>query len=82
MGIDAPIPVSVKERDLNDVFSRIVNAAEHPHLSVPETELGRSQKRYRQLVNRALMCISVGAAATFVGLAAYRAYAARKNASS
>ncbi|KAL0459542.1 UNVERIFIED_CONTAM: Mitochondrial Rho GTPase 1 [Sesamum latifolium] len=58
MGIDAPIPVSVKERDLNDVFSRIVNAAEHPHLSVPETELGRSQKRYRQLVNRALMCIS------------------------
>ncbi|KAL8530646.1 hypothetical protein ACS0TY_007620 [Phlomoides rotata] len=82
MGIDTPIPISVKERDVNDVFSRIINAAEHPHLSVPETDIGRSQKRYRQLVNRALMCLSVGAAATFVGLAAYRAYAARKNTSS
>ncbi|KAL8530650.1 hypothetical protein ACS0TY_007620 [Phlomoides rotata] len=58
MGIDTPIPISVKERDVNDVFSRIINAAEHPHLSVPETDIGRSQKRYRQLVNRALMCLS------------------------
>ncbi|KAK4492532.1 hypothetical protein RD792_003344 [Penstemon davidsonii] len=82
MGIDAPIPVSLKERDLNNVFSRIVSAAEHPHLSVPETDFGRNQKRYRQLVSRALMCLSVGAATTFVGLAAYRAYAARKNTSS
>ncbi|KAG8389356.1 hypothetical protein BUALT_Bualt02G0220800 [Buddleja alternifolia] len=82
MGIDAPIPVSVKERDLNNVFSRIISAAEHPHLSVPETDIGRNQKRYRQLVNRSLICVSVGAAATFVGLAAYRAYAARKNTSS
>lgn len=58
MGIDTPIPISVKERDVNDVFSRIINAAEHPHLSVPETDIGRSQKRYRKLVNRALMCLS------------------------
>ncbi|KAH6818841.1 MIRO-related GTP-ase 1 [Perilla frutescens var. frutescens] len=81
MGIDAPIPVSVKERDINDVFSRIVNAAQRPHLNVPETDHGRSQKRYKKLVNRAFMCLSVGAAATFVGLVAYRAYAARKNTS-
>ncbi|GER24819.1 mitochondrial Rho GTPase [Striga asiatica] len=79
MGIDAPIPVSVKDKDLNGVFSRIVNAAEHPHLSIPETDVGRSQKRYRQLVTHTIMCLSVGAAATFVGLAVYRAYAARKN---
>lgn len=58
MGIDTPIPISVKERDVNNVFSRIINAAEHPHLSVPETDIGRSKKRYRQLVNRALMCLS------------------------
>ncbi|XP_057774247.1 mitochondrial Rho GTPase 3-like [Salvia miltiorrhiza] len=43
MGIDAPIPISVKERGINDVFSRIVNAAQQPHLNVPETD----QKRWR-----------------------------------
>ncbi|CAA0828110.1 Mitochondrial Rho GTPase 1 [Striga hermonthica] len=58
MGIDAPIPVSVKDKDLNDMFSRIVNAAEHPHLSIPETDVGRSQKRYRQLVTHTIMCLS------------------------
>ncbi|KAL6564345.1 Mitochondrial Rho GTPase 1 [Orobanche minor] len=82
MGIDAPFPVSAKDRDLNDVFSRIVSAAEHPHLSIPETDIGRCQKRNRQLVTHTITCLSVGAAATFVGLAAYRAYAARKNSSS
>ena len=58
MGIDAPIAISVKERDINDVFSRIVNAAQQPHLNVPETDQGRSQKRYKKLVNNALMCLS------------------------
>ncbi|MCD7465073.1 hypothetical protein HAX54_000499 [Datura stramonium] len=57
-GIDAPIHISVKERDLNSMFNRIVTAAEHPHLSVPETEVGRSQKQYRHLVNRFLMFTS------------------------
>ncbi|KAJ8543171.1 hypothetical protein K7X08_005694 [Anisodus acutangulus] len=81
-GIDAPIHISVKERDLNSVFNRIITAAEHPHLSVPETEVGRSQKRYRHLVNRFLMLTSVVAAVAVAGLAAYRSYAARKNTSS
>lgn len=58
MGIDAPIPVSVRERDMNDVFSRIVSAAQHPHLNIPETDHGRSQKRYKKLVNGALTCLS------------------------
>jgi len=81
IGIGAPIHLSVKERDLNSVFIRIVNAASHPHLSVPETEIGRTKKHYRQLVNRSLVLVSVGTAVAVVGLAAYRAYAARRNTS-
>ncbi|CAA0832098.1 Mitochondrial Rho GTPase 2 [Striga hermonthica] len=50
MGIDAPIHMSMKDRDKNDVFSRIINAAERPHLSIPDTDIGRRQKQYRQLV--------------------------------
>ncbi|KAL3517568.1 hypothetical protein ACH5RR_020157 [Cinchona calisaya] len=82
MGIDAPVHVSVKERDINNVFQRIVNVAEHPQLNVPETEVGRNEKLYRRLVNRSLMFVSVGAAVAVVGLAAYRTYAAKKNTSS
>ncbi|KAB2016202.1 hypothetical protein ES319_D08G079400v1 [Gossypium barbadense] len=79
LGMEAPIPVGVKLRDSKSVFSRIVSAAEHPHLSIPETEKGKKRKRYRRLVNSSLMFVSVGAAVAVVGLAAYRAYAARKN---
>ncbi|KAB1202211.1 Mitochondrial Rho GTPase 1 [Morella rubra] len=82
MGIEAPIPISVKLGDLNNVFRRIVSVAEHPHLSIPETEAGRSRKQYHRLINRSLVFFSVGAAVAIVGLAAYRVYAARKNASS
>lgn len=81
MGIEAPIPISAKMGDTNNVFRRIVNAAEHPHLSIPETEAGRSRKQYHRLINRSLMFVSVGAAVAIVGLAAYRVYAARKNTS-
>nr|XP_029122675.1 mitochondrial Rho GTPase 1 isoform X2 [Elaeis guineensis] len=81
MGIETPIPISIKLRDLNNVFHRIVTAAQHPHLSIPETEAGRNRKHYRRLVNRSLMFVSVGAAVAVVGLAAYRVYAARKNTS-
>ncbi|GMI65608.1 MIRO-related GTP-ase 1, embryo defective 2473 [Hibiscus trionum] len=81
MGIDAPIPISSKLSDFNNIFRRIVNAAEHPHLSIPETEAGRSRKQYHRLINRSLMFVSVGAAVAVVGFAAYRVYAARKNAS-
>ncbi|PSS26530.1 Mitochondrial Rho GTPase [Actinidia chinensis var. chinensis] len=81
MGIEAPIPLSTRLGDFNTVFRRIVSAAEHPHLSIPETEAGKSRKQYNQLINRSLMCVSVGAAVAVVGFAAYRVYAARKNAS-
>ncbi|RZC50327.1 hypothetical protein C5167_018753 [Papaver somniferum] len=72
MGIEAPIPVSMQLGDLSNVFRRIISAAEHPHLSIPETEARRNRKKqYRQFVNRSLMFVS--------GLAACRVYAARKN---
>ncbi|XP_008790947.2 mitochondrial Rho GTPase 1 [Phoenix dactylifera] len=79
MGIETPIPVSFKLRDFNNVFRRIITAAQHPHMSIPETEAGRNRKHYHRLVNRSLMLVSVGAAVAVVGLAAYRVYAARKN---
>ncbi|TXG65525.1 hypothetical protein EZV62_006800 [Acer yangbiense] len=82
MGIEAPIPISSRLGDFNNIFRRIVSAAEHPHLSIPETEAGKSRKQYHRLINRSLMVVSVGAAVAIVGLAAYRVYAARKNTSS
>lgn len=81
MGIEAPVPISAKLGDFNNVFRRIVSSAEHPHLSIPETEAGRTRKQYNRLVNRSLMFVSVGAAVAIVGLAAYRVYAARRNSS-
>ncbi|KAJ6806374.1 putative mitochondrial Rho GTPase 1 [Iris pallida] len=82
MGIETPIPVSMKLGDFNNVFSKIITAAQQPHRSLPETEAGKNRKQYRQLVNRSLMFVSVGAAVAVVGLAAYRVYASRKNTSS
>ncbi|XWS76413.1 hypothetical protein CRYUN_Cryun01aG0174000 [Craigia yunnanensis] len=79
LGMEAPIPVGVKLRDSKYVFSRIISAAEHPHMSIPDTEKGKKRKQYRQLVNSSLMFVSVGSAVAVVGLVAYRAYAARKN---
>lgn len=58
MGIEAPIPISSKLSDFNDIFRRIVNAAELPHLSIPETEARKSRKHYHRLINRSLMFVS------------------------
>ncbi|KAM6558640.1 hypothetical protein CsatA_027879 [Cannabis sativa] len=82
LGIEAPISVSVKSGFLNNIFTRIVDVAEKPHLNIPETENGRNRKYHQQLISRSLMCMSVGAAAAVFGLAIYRVYAARKNTSS
>ncbi|KAI3775860.1 hypothetical protein L1987_45616 [Smallanthus sonchifolius] len=74
MGLEARIPISTKLGDFNNIFKRIVRASEHPHLSIPETEAGKTRKQYHRLVNRSLMVVSVGAAVAIVGLAAYRIY--------
>lgn len=58
MGIDAPIPISTKLGDFNNVFRRITNAAMQPHLNVPETEAGKNRKQYHRLINRSLMFVS------------------------
>lgn len=79
MGLEAPITVSIKLGELSDVFCRIINAAERPHLGIPETEENRNTKQYRGLVSNSLIYLSVGGAVYIVAFAAYRVYVARKN---
>ncbi|KAJ6412337.1 hypothetical protein OIU84_005405 [Salix udensis] len=81
LGIGASIPVSSKLGDMNNVFCRILSAAEHPHLNIPETVAGREHKQFRQLFNHSLLFMSVGAAFAVVGMAALRAYGGRRNSS-
>ncbi|PNX73825.1 mitochondrial rho GTPase 1-like protein [Trifolium pratense] len=73
MGVEAPIPISVKLGDLNSAFRRIVTVAVHPHLCVPETEAGktRKQQHYDMLIDRAIQFVTV-CAAVVVGVAAAR----------
>lgn len=59
MGVEAPISVSMKLGDIGNLFRRIVDAAQRPHLSIPETEAGRSNKHYRRLIQRSLT-VAVG----------------------
>ena len=54
MGLEVPIPVSMKLGDNNNLFRSIVEAAHRPHLSIPETELGKSTKQHRHLIQRSL----------------------------
>ena len=54
MGLEVPISVSMKLGDNNNLFRRIVEAAQRPHLSIPETELGKSTKQHRYLIQRSL----------------------------
>ncbi|XP_061341366.1 mitochondrial Rho GTPase 2-like [Gastrolobium bilobum] len=79
LGIEAPIHVSMKLGDSSNVYNKIVSAAEHPHLSIPETEIGRKRKQYHRLLQHSLIFASVGTAMAVVALAACRAYAAKKN---
>ncbi|KAL3538088.1 hypothetical protein ACH5RR_001454, partial [Cinchona calisaya] len=58
LGIEAPIPISTRLGDLNNMFRKIISAAEHPHLSIPETEAGKSRKHYHRLINRSLIFVS------------------------
>ncbi|KAF6147722.1 hypothetical protein GIB67_006695, partial [Kingdonia uniflora] len=44
MGLRAPIPVSTKFGDLNDLFDIIVSTAEQPQLSIPVTEAWKISK--------------------------------------
>ncbi|XP_021742480.1 mitochondrial Rho GTPase 1-like [Chenopodium quinoa] len=84
MGVEAPVPISAKLGDFNNIFRRIVSSAERPHLSIPETEVGRSRKQYHRLIKNSAISVGalgVGVGVVFAGLAVYRAYAARRNSS-
>ncbi|XP_057424028.1 mitochondrial Rho GTPase 2-like [Lotus japonicus] len=75
LGIEAPIHVSMKLGDSNSVYNKIVNAAEHPHLSIPETEAARKRNQFQQILIYGL----VGVAMAIVGVTASRARAVKKN---
>ncbi|KAL1312223.1 hypothetical protein HN51_038816 [Arachis hypogaea] len=81
LGIEAPIHLSMKLGDSSNVFHRIVSVAEHPHLSIPETEIGRKRKQFHRLLQNTLIFASVGTAMAVVGVAALRAYAVKKKSS-
>ncbi|KAG5414070.1 hypothetical protein IGI04_001637 [Brassica rapa subsp. trilocularis] len=70
MGIEPPVSISFKLGDFSYFFRKILTAAQHPHLSIPETEAGKAVKRFNRLIN----LVSIGAAAVVFGLVA----AARK----
>ncbi|XP_004495205.1 mitochondrial Rho GTPase 2-like [Cicer arietinum] len=76
--IDAPIRLSVKSGDSNALYSRIVNAAEHPHLSLPETEFVKKRKQNQQLMHSIFFAIA-GAAMAFAGISVRRARAKRNS---
>ncbi|XP_027934645.1 mitochondrial Rho GTPase 2 [Vigna unguiculata] len=79
LGIKAPVHVSMKLGDSSNVYNKIVNAAENPHLSIPETEISRRKKQHHQF-HRSLIFALVGAAMAVAGLTACRVRAAKKNA--
>ncbi|XVE73150.1 hypothetical protein DITRI_Ditri11bG0094100 [Diplodiscus trichospermus] len=58
LGMEAPISVGLKLKDSKNVFSRIIRAAEHPHMSIPETEKGKKRKQYRRLINSSFIFVS------------------------
>jgi Ras family protein T1 len=78
MGVEAPFTVSMKLGDIGNLFQRIVDAAQQPNLSVPETEAGKSNKNYQRLVQRSLTIAAVGATVSVAGIVLYRVYHARK----
>lgn len=43
LGIEMPVLVSMKGEERNSLFRKIVSKAENSHMSVPETETGRSK---------------------------------------
>jgi Ras family protein T1 len=48
----------MKLGDSSNVYNKIVSAAEHPHLSIPETEIGKKRKQYNRLVQNSLIFAS------------------------
>ncbi|KAI5436021.1 hypothetical protein KIW84_022451 [Lathyrus oleraceus] len=85
--ISGPLPASFANlnntsNNIQDLFaflSEIANAAEHPHLSIPETGFVRKRKQQQQLL-RSFVFALAGAAMEFAGLTVRHARA-NKNSS-
>ncbi|XP_010425682.1 PREDICTED: mitochondrial Rho GTPase 3 [Camelina sativa] len=77
IGIDAPIPISSKLGDFDNLFRKILTAAEHPHLNIPEIE-SKKKKSRKLIINKSLLAVSIGTAALIAGIASFRLYTARK----
>ncbi|KAJ0089407.1 hypothetical protein Patl1_32953 [Pistacia atlantica] len=60
MGIEPPIHISMKVGDSNNLFSRVVRAAKHPHLNIPETQVGKSKKQYTAILLTTHLCFFLG----------------------
>ncbi|KAF8387967.1 hypothetical protein HHK36_026633 [Tetracentron sinense] len=58
MRIEEPIPVSMALGNINNVFRRIMSAAQHPHLGIPTIKAWRNRKRNHRLVNRSPIFVS------------------------
>ncbi|KAL3849352.1 hypothetical protein ACJIZ3_011234 [Penstemon smallii] len=54
LGIEAPIHLNTELVEPSNIFGRIVEAAEHPHLSIPETTTRNSRRQYHWLISRFL----------------------------
>ncbi|KAG2318330.1 hypothetical protein Bca52824_021452 [Brassica carinata] len=50
IGIEAPIPISSKLGDFDNLFGKILTAAEHPHLCIPKIE-SKKKRRSLNLIN-------------------------------
>ncbi|OMO58970.1 EF hand associated, type-2 [Corchorus capsularis] len=67
-GYEMPCLIVATKSDLDQIPMSIQDSTRNPHLSIPETEDGRSRKENR-LRKRSLMVVSIGAAAVaIVGL--------------
>ncbi|KAF3779738.1 Mitochondrial Rho GTPase 1 [Nymphaea thermarum] len=58
MGIEAPITISMMLGDVSNLVHMIIDAAQHPHLRIPETEAGRNRKLHHRFVSRSLIFAS------------------------
>ncbi|KAK7393539.1 hypothetical protein VNO78_22097 [Psophocarpus tetragonolobus] len=77
--IKTPIHVSMKLGDSGNVYNKIINAAVHPHLSIPETEIARRKKQHYQFLHHTLIFSLVGAAMAIAGFTACRVRTVKKN---
>jgi Ras family protein T1 len=61
------MPISLKLGDCDNIFRRILTAAEHPHLSIQKTKAWKTRKQLR-LVDQSVKFVSVSGTLLFFRL--------------